>query len=198
MSALSDYILQRTDLPPQELDWLERMATRRLVPRGDAFCSVGQAAHELGFLESGILQVFTPGADGRNILLDFVFPGGCALALDAATRGVPSEVVFQAVLPCVLKVWPYTLRQAAAARHPGWERLATRMTEDMFQRKQARYLSLRARTARERFSDLPGELPADWRALPQHLLAAYLDITPQYLSRLKREAEESTAAASEA
>lgn len=189
MASLSDFILQRSDLPRGELEWLEGMAARRVLSSGQVFCAVGQSNHELAFVESGILQVFTPGEDGRNILLDFVFAGGMALALDAATRGVPSEVVFEAVRPCVLKVWPYTLRRVAAARHPAWERLATRMTEEMFSRKQHRYLSLRARTARQRFADLETELPADWRRIPQHLLAAYLDITPQYLSRLKRAAE---------
>ncbi|WP_454917973.1 Crp/Fnr family transcriptional regulator [Xanthobacter sediminis] len=194
MSALSDYILQRTELPPEEVEWLESIATRRFVPRGGAFCTVGQSEHEFGFVESGILQVSAPGADGRNILLDFVFPGGWALAVDAATRDLPSEVVFEAVTQCALKVWPYALREIASARHPGWKCLAMRMTEEAFQRKQHRYLSLRARTARERFADLRHELPVDWRTLPQHLLAAYLDITPQYLSRLKREAEETAAA----
>ncbi|MCS0505022.1 Crp/Fnr family transcriptional regulator [Ancylobacter mangrovi] len=189
MSSLSNYILQRADLPLEEIEWFEAQAEHRLLTKGEVFCRVGQSDHELGFLESGILQVFTPGSDGRNIVLDFIFRGGMALALDAAVKGVPSEVGMQAVIPCAMWVWPYRLRQEAAARHPEWNTLALRMTEETFSRKQQRYLALRQRTARERFADMDKELPADWRLIPQHLLAAYLDITPQYFSRLKHEAE---------
>lgn len=194
MAGFADYLLKRADLPLAEMRWLEALGERRALAKGETFCSVGQTEHELGFVESGILQVFTPSFDGRNTLIDFVFPGAMALALDAAVRGVAAEVVFEAVTPCVLKVWPYRLREAAETRHPAWISLGLRMTEESFSRKQQRYLSLRQLTARERFAALDRELPPDWRLIPQHLLAAYLDITPQYLSRLKNEASRLAAA----
>ncbi|MFG1361068.1 Crp/Fnr family transcriptional regulator [Xanthobacter pseudotagetidis] len=186
MPTLNNFILRRTDLPPAEIDWLLAHAKPRVLPRGGVFCAIGQVEHEIGFLDEGILQVFALSADGRKILLDFIFAGGVALALDSATKGLPSEVVFEAVIPCRLTVLPYHLRHAAVERHAGWERLATRMTEEMFQRKQQRHMSLRSKTARQRYAELSCELPKAWRSIPQHLIAAYLDITPQYLSTLKQ------------
>lgn len=189
MPTLNNFIMRRTDLPPVEIDWLLAHARPRSLPRGGVFCAIGQAEHEIGFLDEGILQVFALSPDGRKILLDFIFAGGVALALDSATKGLPSEVVFEAVIPCRLTVLPYHLRHAAVERHAGWERLATRMTEEMFQRKQQRHMSLRSKTARQRYAELSCELPEAWRSIPQHLIAAYLDITPQYLSTLKQRAE---------
>ena len=194
MPKLGNYLRTRAELPAAEVKWLNSLAERRRLAKGKAFCSVGQTEHELAFVESGILQVFAPSPNGRNILLDFLFPGMMALALDAAVKGVAAEVVFEAVTPCVLKVWPYRLRGVAEARHAEWKTLTLRMTEEAFSRKQQRYLSLRNRSARERFADLDRELPPEWRLIPQHLLAAYLDITPQYLSRLKNEASACAAA----
>ncbi|TSJ64476.1 Crp/Fnr family transcriptional regulator [Starkeya sp. 3C] len=186
MSSLPDFILQRADLPREEIEWLLGQAKPRTLPRGGVFCAMGQADHEIGFLEEGILQVFALSPEGRKILLDFVFAGSVALALDSATRGIPSEVVFEAVTPCIVTVMPYHLRHVAVERHPGWERLATRMTEEVFARKQQRHMSLRSKSARQRYAELALELPAEWRQIPQHLIAAYLNITPQYLSNLRR------------
>lgn len=188
MSLLSEFLLQRADLPESEVAWLTRNAEERSLAKGEAFCSVGQRVHELGFVESGILQVYAPSPDGRTALLDFLFPGSVALALDAAIKGEAAEVVFEAVTHCVMKVWPYRIRQDAEARHSSWTALGLRMTEDMLVRKQHRYMSLRQWTARERYANLDQELPHAWRQIPQHLIAAYLDITPQYLSRLRNEA----------
>lgn len=187
MAGLVDYLQRRANLPMTEVRWLDSLAQRRALAKGMAFCRVGQTEHELAFVESGILQVFTPSTDGRNVLHDFLFPGMMALALDAAIKGTAAEVVFEAVTPCVLKVWPYRLREVVEARHPEWVALTLRMTEEAFSRKQHRYLSLRQRSARERFVNLDSELPSEWRRIPQHLLAAYLDITPQYFSQLKNE-----------
>lgn len=120
---------------------------------------MGQTVHELGFVESGILQVYAPSPDGRTALLDFLFPGSVALALDAAIKGVAAEVVFEANTHCVIKVWPCRIREDAEARHSSWAPLGLRITEDMLVRKQRRYLSLPQWTARERYANLDRELP---------------------------------------
>lgn len=185
---LAECIGQRCKLPPGEVEWLRGIAERRSFPRGGVFCGIGQTRHELGFVHEGILQVYAVSEDGAQALLDFIFPGAFALALRSAIQGTPSEVCFEAVTPCVLSVWPYEVRHAAFARHVEWERLAARLTEETFIRKQARDLSLRMRSAQERYLEMLSELPGAGRGIPQHLLASYLGITPQYLSRLRREA----------
>lgn len=185
-ASLAAYVLGRADLPASELTWLNERGKTRSLPRGAVFCDIGQAEHELGFVERGILQVYAVSSDGDNVVLDFQFPGSCALALDAAVKEQPSQVCVRAVTPCQLRVWPYDLRLEARERHRGWDRLAVRMTEDAFVRKHQRYVSLRTRTARERFDELDSEFPPGWRDIPQHLIASYLAITPQYLSTLRR------------
>ena len=195
VSDVAKYIRQKCALPAGELEWFEGIAERRFVPRSGVFCGIGQACHELGFVHEGILQVYAVSAEGTQVVLDFVFPGAFALALRSAVAGAPSEVCFEAVAPCVLSVWPYGMRHAAAARHVEWERLEARMTEEMFARKQQRDLSLRTRSARERYGDMASELPDAGRSIPQRLLASYLCVTPQYLSRLRREERQQTSAA---
>ena len=186
MSAFAEYVFRRCDLAAAEVAWFGSMGRLRVVPRGGVYCCIGQPHHEIGFLEEGILQVYAVSSSGRKAVLDFIFPGYPALALESALQGMPSRVCFEAVTTCALRVWAYETRQIASARDPGWDRLATRMTEEAFIRKQRRYLSLRVRNAEERYADLADELPAGWQQIPQHMLASYLDITPQYLSRIKR------------
>jgi CRP-like cAMP-binding protein len=132
------------------------------------------------------MQTSAVSADGQNVVLDFQFRGSFVLALDAAIRGLPSQVCIRAATPCTLRVWPYELRREAAARHWGWQELETRLVEEAFIRKNQRYISLRTRSARERLIELATELPEEWRRIPQHLVASHLAITPQYLSALKR------------
>ena len=88
--------------------------------------------------------------------------------------------------PCVLSVWPYEVGEVASARHVEWERLVAWVVAQAFLRKQQRDLALRTHSARERYIAMAAELPDAGQDIPQRLLASYLAITPQYLSRLKR------------
>jgi CRP-like cAMP-binding protein len=186
MADLAGYIRDRCDVPPEEIAWLAGQAQLRKLPRRAQFCRIGQADHEIAYVESGILQTFVMAPDGRRIVLDFSFPGGWVVALETASRDLPSQVCCEAVTPCVLTIFPFELRKIVVTRHRGWERLAARMTEEAFIRKQHRYFSLRTRSAEERYANLAAELSAGWQEIPQQSLASYLDITPQYLSAIKR------------
>jgi len=186
MQGLIDYIRQRADLPPEELQWLCDKAQRRVLRRGEAFCTVGQAPHSVGFVESGVLQIYGVSVDGSHNVIDFLFSGGVALAIETALRNMPSRVSIESVKPATVLVWPYALLQELLARHPGWIALRLRMTEEALIHKQAQFLALRVQDARQRYADLDSVMPREWRDLPQHLIASYLDITPQYLSALRR------------
>jgi len=186
MPDLFDYIRNRTNLPEAELRWFRDKAERRVLERGDVFCTIGQNQHEMAFVESGVLQIYGVSFDGTQNVIDFLFPGGIALALETAVRNMPSRVCIEALRPSTLLVWPYALRRDLLARHVGWLPLQARMTEDAMVRKQAQFLALRMQDARQRYAGLDAAMPGAWRDLPQHLIASYLNITPQYLSALRR------------
>jgi CRP-like cAMP-binding protein len=188
VADLAESIARVCRLPPGEVEWMQAMAERRTLRRGEAFCSIGQTRHERAFLHEGILQVYAVSTQGEHVVLDFMFPGSLAMALRGALLGIPSEVCIEAVTPCVLSVWPYEVGAAASARHVEWERLVAWVVTQAFLRKQQRDLALRVHSARERYAAMAAELPGAGQDIPQHLLASYLAITPQYLSRLKREA----------
>ncbi len=186
MHLLVDYITRRSNLPREEAEWLARASERRGLRKGEAFCQIGQARHEYGFLLDGILQVYGVSPRGERIVLDLLFPGTFALAFSGASRGLPADACIEAVTACTLQVWPYELRHKAFARHAEWLRLGLRMAEDAFNQKHQRYLSMRVLNAEERYAAMVAELPDGWRRIPQHLIASYLGITPQYLSRIRR------------
>ena len=183
---IAEYISARSKLPREEVEWMGRVAEHRVLGRGEAFCRIGQTRHEFGFLLDGILQVYGVSSRGDKVVLDLIFPGTFALAMSGASRGLPADACIEAVTACTLKVWPYELRHTAFARHAEWLRLGLRMAEDSFNQKHQRYLAMRVLSAEERYAKMARELPRSWQLIPQHLVASYLGITPQYLSRIKR------------
>jgi len=179
-------VMRRAAVPVSEFEWLKPLTKVRSIGRRDAFCRLGQTNHEVGFVEKGIFQVYQLTEEGEHVVLDFLFPGDFALALTTAAKGEPSGVSIDAVTPCVVRAWPYALRLEANARHSEWARFETMLVEEAFIRKQNRYQALLTMSAQRRYAMLDTEFTPLWKEIPQHLLASYLHVTPQYLSRLKR------------
>ena len=176
------------DLPEDEIAWHRSLGQVRRLLKGDIFCEIGQSRHEVALVLRGIVQSYTVTSSGDRVVFDLLFPGGILLALDTAARDRPSEVCFEALTPCEIVVWPYELRKTMNRRHPAWAQLETRLTEAAYTRKNRRYITGETLNATERYAYLDVEFPPTWRGVPQHILASYLRITPQHLSRLKRRA----------
>jgi len=87
---------------------------------------------------------------------------------------------------CAATVWPYQTFRSMLDRDRAWERFGRRAAEMLYARKERRELSFLVRSAAERYRELLAEFPQANEVIPQHMVAAYLGIEPESLSRLKR------------
>lgn len=159
--------------------------SRHALSRGRVLDVPAQTGDALAVLEAGLLCVYVTAADGRKFVLDFLFPGAAAIPLESVVAGTGSGVHLEALDDCIVTVWRRDLPGASGAPSRS-ALLERRQIEQALVRKSQRFLWLLTRNAAERYAGLDEEFPPAWRSIPQHLLASYLGVTPQYLCRLKR------------
>lgn len=185
MHPLEDFIRSRVEIPQSEIDWiLSRMKMRVLEP-GEAFCRMGDERHEMGLLFSGLLRVFTIADDGSEATLDFVLPVEMAAPIDAATSNTPSQVTIEALEKSSLAIWPFAIGEEAGARNPAWAALMRIELEKLFRRKNRYARSLQTKDAATRYKEWIEDHPKAVARIPQYLIASYLGVTPQSLSRIR-------------
>lgn len=185
MHPVEAFIRARVEMPQSEITWiLSRMKTRVLAP-GEAFCRMGDERHEVGLLLSGLLRVFSVAADGSEATLDFVFPVEIVAAVDAATTNTPSQVTIEAIETSTIAVWPFSIRDEAIARHQLWTDFTRIELEALFRRKNRYARSLQTKDAPTRYREWIEAHPNAAARIPQYLIASYLGITPQSLSRIR-------------
>jgi CRP-like cAMP-binding protein len=161
----------------------------RVIERGDAFCRMGDEQHEIGILLSGLARVFTSSGEGDEVTLDFVFPVELIAAVDAATAQMPSQVTIEMLETSSVAVWPFEIRNEAARRHPDWIDFNRIELENLFRRKNRYARALQTQDAATRYRDWMDQHPGAANRIPQYLIASYLGITPQSLSRIRRQSE---------
>lgn len=176
---------RRADIPKSEIDWLTSRMKVRVMEPADTFCRLGDETHDLGLLLSGLLRVYTISEDGSEATLDFIFPVAIAAAVEAATTNTPSQVTIEAIETSSIAVWPFSIGDEAVARHPSWNDLMRVELEDLFRRKNRYARALLTKDAATRYQEWLEAYPKGIPRIPQYLVASYLGITPQSLSRIR-------------
>ena len=182
----ASYVRARTRLPESELEWMAATARPRRLGRGEAFIGIGIEHHELGFIQDGIIQCYGVSYEGDKVVRDLAFPGIFIAALNTAWRGLASKVCSEAVKPVVMLVWPFSIQATAIARDARWQALQSAVIAEGYIRMRRNYHRLRTQAAQTRYSELDTVFPPEGRKVPLHIMASYLNITPQYLSALRR------------
>jgi CRP-like cAMP-binding protein len=197
MSTPEDQIhayIARFAAPPRELvDSFIAKGRRQLLSKGEAFMRLGETEHRVAFLHSGIVRYHVMHPEtGEDVTKDFSFPLGLALSFGSAVRDQPARVAVSAVQDCAVTVWPASAWFQAMSEHIEWQKLGRKLAERLYVRKEDREIAFLMQNADERYEALLALFPPDIERIPQHLLASYLGVTPESLSRLKKRRKQST------
>jgi CRP-like cAMP-binding protein len=179
-----------------ELDWqccadlltTEQYAPRFQIQRAGAVCD------RVRFLVSGLARSYLVDAKGRDFTwaLHFAEPGASLknrFVIDYASfsQEEPSRLWIEALTEIEVVSIGKLEVERLFGENRYWANIGRRIAEMAYHHTHHRVLSLLTQPAKARYEELLKESPALLRVAPQHYVASYLGITPQSLSRLRRE-----------
>lgn len=145
----------------------------------------GEVARHVGFVDHGCLRsVYN--RDGNehtaNVFLDGDFFGDCE-NFDA--RG-PSPLSLQAVESSTLLLISLDDLEQMEQEFPSVEALGRRIAEQHYAHERRRVESLLTESAETRYRSLIERQPRLLQRVPQYMIASYLGMMPETLSRVRR------------
>lgn len=174
-------------VPLEERAWrhMASCSVRKTVPQGWFLVHEGERARHVGFVARGSMRSFYD-RDGNehttNFFLEGSFFGDCE---HFDTRG-PSAVSVQAVEPSTLLLITLEDLERLEKEFPAIEALGKRIAERHYAHERHRVASLLSESAEQRYLDLLDRQPALLQRLPQYMVASYLGMAPETLSRVRR------------
>jgi CRP-like cAMP-binding protein len=154
------------------------------VRKGETIVKEGQRCHSIYFIHSGVISLFLL-KDGEEHVKDFSLSGKFITAYTSMSTGQPSQIFLRAEQDCELSVWDAYYFQELIRQSQKWSLFALKIAEYLFYRKEKREISMLLHTAEERYQNMLNEFPSLPQEFPQYLLASYLGIKPQSLSRIR-------------
>lgn len=187
-STLDDAVASRAVpfVPAARVHAAFRAALReRSLQKGEHLFREGDPGNALYFVRKGLLRYYYL-ADGIEHTGQFFDEGKFVGDVFALTTGGPGLQNIDALEPTEVLVIPTTILTASYDADQAFERFGRRVMEEAMAGSQARTASLLKLSPEERYSRFVAMRPEVARRVPQYVVASYLGITPEALSRIRR------------
>jgi CRP-like cAMP-binding protein len=148
----------------------------------------GDVCKYVAFVEKGLLRSYTVSDKGIEHITQFAYEGWWIADQFSFLSGEPSVYNIEAMEDCELLLLTKQAEEQMLEKIPKFERYFRILLQNNLIVTQKRLASSLSQTAEERYNELikscPETLP---HRIPQHMLASFLGVTPETLSRIRKQ-----------
>lgn len=186
-APLFNYLSSFQPIPPADQALISRYIHSRSVQEGGLLLQEGRLAREMFFVCQGILKIVSVNGKGNEVTQFFVNENHFCTILNSFNNEVPANESIKAACPADLIVFPREGLWEIYRQLPYFQTLIHHITQQTLLAKIAvrnAYMGEDAATRYQHFMERQRDI-----ALRVSLtdIAAYLGITPQSLSRIRRQ-----------
>lgn len=173
-----------------DLSDIEAFATKakpRLIKKRDFFVKEGDVCDSLIFIEKGLFRYFIL-HEGNDTTKDFALDSAnpFCTAFTSFMSQSPSQIWIEALEDSTVLEWKGKDVLTLFETHPKWLLFSKRMAEHLYFRKEKREISFLKSSPEERYAEFLKDFPLLNQRVPQYMIASYLGIKPESLSRIRR------------
>jgi CRP-like cAMP-binding protein len=171
----------------REEDWnvMQEKFTIQKLKRGELLIRNGEICRQVNFINKGLLRMFYM-IDGREICTGFINENGYISQYDSFLTKQPSTGNIDALEDCELINLSYDDMQAIYKTNPVFERFGRKIAEMLFIMISFQATRLLTMTPEERYQSVIEYQPFVIQRVPQYMIASFIGITPEHLSRLRK------------
>ena len=182
---IRNFLQKTSPLHDGEIEmFISKRQTHR-ISKGHYLVQDGQVCKSLYFFHAGVVSLLLL-KDGEEHVKDFSLSGKFITAYTSFIKQTPSAICMRAEQDCDVSFWDGEYVMALIQKNIHWALFAKTMVDYLFQRKEQKEITMILNTAEQRYLRLLEEFPAVFQQVPQYLIASYLGIKPQSLSRIRK------------
>ncbi|MDR2223611.1 MAG: Crp/Fnr family transcriptional regulator [Flavobacteriaceae bacterium] len=185
VEQLIDYIKKHTSVNHQELDIILSKFTFEQYNKGIQLTEANTDKQKLYFVCHGCLRIYYINEAGVDATRYFAFENQFATALVSLISRKPSEEYIQALEETTVYAITHQNFLLLLDEIPSWEKFYRHYLEIAYLNNTDRLYTLSTMDASKRYEELLNQNPEVVQRLPNKMVASYLNISQETLSRIK-------------
>jgi len=182
---LSQSIEEKISISKEEFDFCKTLFIPKKLRKKQYLLQEGDVCRYTAFVEKGMLRTFTVDEKGNEPILQFSMEGWWIADLYSFLTEEPSIYNIEALEECELLLITKENWEILLAKVPAFERYFRLLIQNNLIATQRRLMSSLSESAEEKYTKLINNFPGCIQRVPQHMIASYLGITPETLSRIR-------------
>lgn len=181
------YLYKKAGLTNEDLNLLPYIPKSRVYSKGSYILDKGQICKDIFFVEKGLLRQFSIDREGKEHIIHFAPEHWIVSARSSAYFNQPSEYFIEAIEDTEVVIMDEKFINAASEISKTYREMNHRGLHNHVRHLQKRIDKLLGTPAEQRYLHFLKLYPNLVMRVPQWMIASYLGITPESLSRVRKE-----------
>jgi CRP-like cAMP-binding protein len=177
-------------LPDHVWKSLEDTLTVEHFKKGDFLIREGEICRHVSFINQGLVRAYYVSPEGKEVCTGFVRSNEYMSEYSSFLTQSPSLMNIDALEDTEVVQLSYDMMQKGYEHFAFFERFGRKMAEKLFIILSAQNARLLTLTPEQRYQWVVDNQQWVIRDVPQYMIASYIGITPEHLSRIRRKIAE--------
>ena len=183
---LRAYLQSKAPFTPTELDLLEELFVPTTLRPGEFMQRAGEPVRHAAFVAKGCLRSYVTDANGEEVVLEFAPENWWIGDRTFLTGGTTCECFIDSIGPSDLLLFDQPSHQRMVECVPTFAAMFRVAFQKYAAAKDRRIVNALSLSAEERYLDFLKTYPAIALQVPQRMVASYLGVSPETLSRVRK------------
>ncbi len=178
-------VARHITLDEEEVKYFLSLLQPKSLKRKQVFLHAGTVCKDSAFVIDGALKSYTVDRDGKEHILSFATPGWWISDMYSLLSEKPAILNIETIADAKILILSREKQQLLYQKVPKFERFFRILVENSLVANQQRLIDNLSSTAQERYLRFIEKYPTIPSCVPQHNIASYLGITPEFLSKIR-------------
>ncbi|PSL03361.1 Crp/Fnr family transcriptional regulator [Cecembia rubra] len=181
-----NYLKNKALVKVEHLEILMKLISRMHLKKNEVLLAAGESCKHMFFVESGLLRLYSIDSSGKEHILQFASENWFLSERESLYFGNPSEFFIDALEDTTVVVFDQKFIEQASEISSEFRMYNDYLLQNHIRQLQKRINALIGSSAETRYMDFIALFPDLSHRIPQWMIASYLGITPESLSRVRK------------